>query len=187
MSKREQAKEERRERIVEAAETLIRREGGVDFSMRELADLAGVAFAAAEPGEDPIEHFFEFVEGALGTYTSDSTLFRPLLVVVLSADAHPWADSISAGAEFWLRCLAPAIEAGLVSRDDDCAQLARSLHLGFRGALMGWARGEETAATTRRDLVHISGLLFAGAATVDARPRVEAALRRLESSPAAAR
>ncbi len=201
-SRREQAKEERRERILAAAESLIRQRGDTDFSMRDLAESAEVAFAtpfnlfeskdrllatllsrriwprqrslaAFAPHLDPIDHVFDFASGALGTYTDDPGLFRPLLRSVMSPDVHPVGSSLDAAADFWAQCLGPARRAGLVRDIVDGPGIDRAFHITFRGVLVGWARAEIDTDCAEIDLLQAVGLLLAGSVTDDGRKRVD--------------
>ncbi|MGI9646340.1 MAG: TetR/AcrR family transcriptional regulator [Ilumatobacteraceae bacterium] len=205
-TRREQAKEERRERILAAAEALIRERDDTGFSMRELADSADVAFAtpfnlfeskerllaallfrrvwppqralaASAPGDDAIEHVSDFTTAALHTYTDDEGLFRPLLATVLAPTVRAEGNSLEAAAELWGRCLAPARNDGLLRTDPDDRRLERALHVTFRGALLGWVRGESDLDQVADDLHFTVGTLLAGAVTDDARERVTARFR----------
>ncbi|MEM7276011.1 MAG: TetR/AcrR family transcriptional regulator [Actinomycetota bacterium] len=195
-SRREEAKEERRARIRAAAERLIRQRGDTDFSMRELAAGAGVAFAtpfnlfgskegllastlahrvwprqeslaivpADETATDPIANVVRFATAAFATYTEDEALFRPLLHAVIAQQTPADGRPQETATDLWVRCLAPAREAGLLppaERGD--AQLERACHLAFRGALLGWVRGEMTAEVARDDMVFAVGAMVAAA------------------------
>ena len=201
VSRREQAKEERRERILDEAEALIRARGDAQFSMRELADASALAFATpfnlfeskerllatllfrriwprqrelatSAPGEDAIGHVRDFTSSALRTYTDDAGLFRPLLATVLAPTVQTQGNSLEAASELWGRCLEPLRHEDLLRPTSGEGRLERALHLSFRGALLGWVRGESEVDDVADDLRFTVGTLLAGAVTDDARERV---------------
>ena len=203
-SRREQAKEERRDRIRAAADQLIRERGDTEFSMRELADTAGVAFAtpfnlfeskegllaslfadrilprqvalaSAPLDPDPVAHVIAFTGEAFGTYTEDDELFGPLLQAVIAPGSPSEGRPLEAATEFWTRCLEPARDAGLLRPDADDPRLDRALHLAFRGALLCWARGEVTAEEGRDDVQFAVRSILAGSLVDEARARATAA------------
>lgn len=205
-SRREQAKEERRERILTAAEALIRERGDTGFSMRELAEVAGVAFATpfnlfeskerllatllfrrvwplqrqlatSAPGDDAVEHVRGFTAAAVRTYTDDAELFRPLLETVLAPTVPTAGISLEAAAELWGRCLEPMRRDGLLPTTSGDGRLERALHLTFRGALLGWVRGESDIDHVADDLRFTVGTLLVGSVIDDARGRVAAQFR----------
>ncbi len=116
MSLREQQKSERRHRILDTAERLIRETGGTDFSMRRLVAEAHVSFATpfnlfgskegllyallarsldkitlkglAFESDDPSLHVIEAAENAVQSFVDDPVFLRPLYQVLLSV-SHP--------------------------------------------------------------------------------------------------
>jgi AcrR family transcriptional regulator len=116
MSLREQQKSERRHRILDTAERLIRETGGTDFSMRRLVAEAHVSFATpfnlfgskegllyallarsldkitikglAFQSSDPSLHIIEAAENAVQSFLDDPVFLRPLYQVLLSV-SHP--------------------------------------------------------------------------------------------------
>lgn len=200
-SQRERAKEERRDRIRASAEALIRTRGDADFSMRELADAAGVAFAtpfnlfeskeglltsllvrriwprqealaSASIDVDPIAHVLAFAAAAFDTYTEDEDLFRPLLHAVISPATQTPARSLDAAAELWTRSLEPARRENLIRGDCDVPQLDRAMHLAFRGALLGWVRGDMTSDAALDEVQFAIRMILAGAVIDSARDRL---------------
>ena len=170
VSRREAGKQERRERILAAAEDLIREEGGAAFSMRALAKRAGVAFVtpfnlfeskagvllglvekridvqvgrltARERTVDPIERLFEQAVVGTGAYSADPALYQPLVRAIASADGFDHERLMSRSVELWMLALREAVEAGFVREDRDLTRLARSLHLAFRWTLWQWSFG----------------------------------------------
>src|SRR3546814_4047362 len=109
---REQNKEERRSRILGAAEKLIRELGTVEFSMRELAARAHISHytsynligntgtvlytllhraidritnlpSQADPNFDPLTYAFAMGDLAVAFYVPDQEFFMPLLRFIL--------------------------------------------------------------------------------------------------------
>jgi AcrR family transcriptional regulator len=113
---REKQKTERRNRILDAAEKLIRKTGGTDFSVRVLAAASGVSpatpfnlFGSKEgllyallsrsldqivtvglmfKSPDPAFHVIEATENAVDAFLGDPEFLRPLYQVLLSV-SHP--------------------------------------------------------------------------------------------------
>ncbi|HSG91170.1 MAG TPA: TetR/AcrR family transcriptional regulator [Pseudomonadales bacterium] len=169
MSVREAKKKANRERILVAAEKLIRKDDRIGFSMRALAEEAGVAFATPfnlfeskfgvlcgllekrieaqmeqlgeeDPGRDPVERLFE--QAALGSrmYLADPTLYKPILHEM--SHAGPEAGRVAiVSMKFWSMALQSARDTGLISTDEDVKALARLLQLGFASVLYQWASG----------------------------------------------
>jgi AcrR family transcriptional regulator len=116
MAQREQQKTQRRNRILDAAERLIRDTGGTDFSVRALAAASGVSAATPHnlfgskegllyallsrsldqivtdglsfKSPDPAFHVIEAAENAVSAFLSDPEFLRPLYQVLLSV-SHP--------------------------------------------------------------------------------------------------
>jgi len=170
VSLREAGKEERRERILAAAEELIREEGGAAFSMRALAKRAGVAFVTpfnlfeskagvllglvekridvqvgrqmARKGRiGPIDRLFEQSIVGSRAYSADAALYKPLVRAIANADGFDHKKLTSRSIDIWMLALRDAVEAGLVREDQDLKRLARSLHLAFRWTLWQWSFG----------------------------------------------
>jgi len=170
VSLREAGKKERRDRILVAAEDLIREEQGAAFSMRALAKRARVAFVGpfnlfenkagvllgllekridAQVGRlttrnesiGPIERLFEQAIVGSRAYAADPALYKPLVRAIANADGFDHEKLVSRSVEIWMLALQDAVEAGLVREDQDLARLARSLHLAFRWTLWQWALG----------------------------------------------
>lgn len=116
MSLREKQKNQRRQRILDAAEALIRQTASIEFSMRQLAAAAEVSLATpfnlfgSKEGVlyallartldeitvtglrfregDPMPHVIEAGENAVAAFLGDPDFLRPLYQVLLSV-SHP--------------------------------------------------------------------------------------------------
>ena len=171
MSKREESKEDRRRKILSAAETLLRAGDGADFSMRELAKEAGVSFATpfnlfenkagilialmgkqvarnredlekVTQSESPLENLFQLVAVSVDGYTADPDLLRPLVLTLDSVRGPERRDSRLMGARIWKPALEAARDTGILDSDRNLDLLASSLHLMFRECLSAWAMTE---------------------------------------------
>src|SRR3546814_8403069 len=128
---REQNKEERRSRILGAAEKLIRELGTVEFSMRELAARAHISHytsynlignkgtvlytllhraidritnlpSQADPNFDPLSYAFDMGDLAVEFYVSDTDFFRPLLRFLFGvSDAELRPAFMNKGVRHW--------------------------------------------------------------------------------------
>ena len=170
---RAEAKERRKEQVLAAVEASIRKDGTVNFSMRELADKADVSFATPfnlfGKKEDILAALFNKRVTALaeqttnrdkvGTsidsllrvaidscegYLSDAELFKPL-AQSFRTQSTPQLEAISNHAQsIWKDALADCLADRLLSPDVDLDALARQLHIGFRVAFWMWATEELT-------------------------------------------
>ena len=168
---RTEAKERRREQVLAAAEAFIRRDGSVDFSMKDLANDAKVSFATpfnlfgkkedilaalfnkrvseqaainskrASNG-DGLEHLMRIALDSCNAYLSDAELFRPL-AQSFRMQRTPQLVAVSQSAQaIWKEALERCQEDKLISEELDLSQLARRLHISFRVAFGMWASNE---------------------------------------------
>ena len=172
MGRREQGKQERRERILDAAEAMIRRDRKVAFSMRELAKSADVSFvtpfnllgskagvlvallersmesrfaALAEMrDEDPIERIFVLGDGSVRVYAEDEAFARPLIRALMNAPDEAASESrlLEGATALWKQALTDGAAERLLRPGVNVDLVARQLHVQFRGGLMLWATGE---------------------------------------------
>jgi len=172
MGRREQAKQERRECILDAAEAMIRRDREVAFSMRELAENADVSFvtpfnllgskagvlvallqrsmesrfaALAEMrDEDPIERIFVLGDGSVRVYAEDGAFYRPLIRTLATAPDKAASESclLEGATALWKQALTDGAAERLLRPGVNVDLVARQLHVQFRGGLMLWATGE---------------------------------------------
>ena len=201
MSLREEGKQERRERILAAAEELIREGDGAAFSMRALAKRAGVAFVTPfnlfeskagvllglvekrieaqvrrltvrEETAGPIDRLFEQAVAGSRAYAADPALYGPVIRAIATADGFDHEKLMSRSVALWLLALRDAAEAGLVRTDQDLKRLARSLHLGFRLTLWQWALGGLSADDLEIHCQHAVSVCLLAALTEEGRALV---------------
>ena len=198
MSLREAGKRRRREQILAAAEELIRNHGSVSFSMRGLAEKAGVAFVTPfnlfenkggvlgallearfeaqrermtppSADRDPVERVFDLALLAGRAYTSDAALFRPLLRAVTDVEGFDHAGLYDHAVQLWLLALRDAVAAGMIDPERNVELLARFFHNVFRGALSLWLVGEIDTDEFEGQTEYGVALGLLGALTSDAR------------------
>jgi AcrR family transcriptional regulator len=205
MGRREDAKTERRERIVKAARELIRETGDTGLSMRALARRAGVslttpynlfgskraivlgavqdnkAFAEgleAFKNAGVLERIFGALSVASRTYVADQRFYMALFKTLFD---------ISGGAEyrhffgpgrhaFWRALVSEAIEEGLLDPDVDLDLFTQALEQSILSTLMQWVLGDIEAQHLEPGMHYGFALVLGGAATD--RSRVNLTARR---------
>jgi AcrR family transcriptional regulator len=201
MGLREKHKLERRERILAAAQELIRSTGSVGLSMRALARRAEVSLATpynlfgskgavlAELGlavlkkleremdairsRDPIEDVLHIAELGANTYASDPRFYRVLMGVLTASARGLHDDAITGGSmRLWQRPVEAAVEAGLLRDDVDSEFFARDLVITFLGVLDLWVRGVLDGDAMRIHILYAFTLVLLGVSTDASRPKL---------------
>lgn len=209
MGLREKAKLERRERILAAAQELIRETGSVGLSMRALARRAEVSLATpynlfgskgavlAELGlavlkklelemeelrsRNPIEDLLHIAELGANTYASDPRFYRTLMKVLTASARGLHDDAISGGSvRLWQRPVEAGIRAGLLRADADTEFVARDLVITFLGVLDLWVRGVLDGDAMRTHILYAFTLALLGLSTDASRPRLLRHYHRLQ-------
>jgi AcrR family transcriptional regulator len=174
VGRREQAKSERRARIVEAACELLREVGLEEMGMKALAARAGLsqstvynlfgskqavlaavfdldlnrfeALVAAAASPDPLERLFDTVDLAVEVYRADEPFYRAVM----------WRRPNEAGemglgetlreprSRYWRALVEDAIAHGRLTADADPAVLAAMIIQIFGGVLADWIGGDIT-------------------------------------------
>ena len=165
---REEAKERRRQQVLDAAEAAIRREGSVDFSMRELAQSAGVSFATPfnlfgkkedilaalfnkriteqatqtnqrEHAGSGLNLVFSVASESCDAYLSDAQLFKPL-AQTFRMQSSPQLHAVANQAQaIWREALVDCQNDRVLNTKSDLDKMARQIHLSFRVAFWMWA------------------------------------------------
>lgn len=170
MSQREDAKAERRRRIVAAARDLIRETGDAGLSMRAIAARAGVALTtpyslfgskraiviavledvrefeerfAGLPRSDPIDRIFAALRLSLGFYAADPDFYRTLWSEALNPSGKELRSELITPQRhaFWWSLLDEAQRGGALLADLDLDLLLRTLDLVFGGTMLAWVLG----------------------------------------------
>ena len=169
MTSWETAKSQRREDIVAAARALMRRSGEDGFSMRTLAEAAGVSIATpynlfgskqaillavlsadladyeaalAQLHADKIEVLFQAVSIMTATLRADPEFYRNMLSAV-SRDGGPEFRFMVSGPRYilWKRLLGEATQAGLLQGDVDPDALAITITQHLFANVQAWSQG----------------------------------------------
>ncbi|MEZ5557603.1 MAG: TetR/AcrR family transcriptional regulator [Pseudomonadales bacterium] len=172
MSTREQAKLQRRAAIVSAARALVRNTGAAGFSMRLLAEKAGVSVATpynlfgskqaimlalldaesedfwqalATSAADEIDQFFAAVSQATALYAREPDFYRALLQAVYN-DGGKEFRSVFGPAQHarWRGMVRQAIETGALIRATQADAMAVNLSSLFFSNILEWAFAELT-------------------------------------------
>jgi AcrR family transcriptional regulator len=209
MGLREKRKLERRERILSAAQQLIRDTGSVGLSMRALAERAEVSLATpynlfgskgavlAELGlavlkkleremdqlrsRDPVQDLLHIAELGANTYASDPRFYRTLMRTLTASARGLHDDAVSGGSvRLWQRQVEAAIAAGLLRADADAEFVARDLVITFLGVLDLWVRGVFDGDALRAHILYAFTLALLGVSTDASRPKLLRHYHRLQ-------
>lgn len=170
MATREEAKAQRRDDIVNAARSLIRETGQAGFSMRSLAEAAGVSIATpynlfgskqaivfavldadmnayqyqlSRLKADELDAFFSAVTVATDLYAREPGFYKAVLFAVYADGGREFRSMFGPPRHaFWKRMVADAVQAGYLNRSLDADAFAVNLgHIFFAG-ILEWVAGE---------------------------------------------
>lgn len=208
---RERGKRNRRRRILDAAERLIRESGSTDFTIAELADQAvvsiptiynllgskaGILYALLnrsldpltsnqgqlETAADPVESLMVAARRGTDIFVDDPDFYRPLYRYLLGVgDAVHRPLFLERSRQYWVEALKPLQAAGQLLSRKIGEQLARTLVLGFMGALDLWVQSELDHRQFRAQVLHDAGLILLGFATDDQRSGLLRQLRQQQN------
>ncbi len=183
MKLRDKQMAERRNRILDAAERLIRQTGGTDFSVRTLASVAEVApatpfnlFLSKEgllyallarnleaviseglrfKGANPNLRIVEAATNAVDLFAQDPEFMRPLYRVLLGVgDAIHRPQFMARSLSYWRAAVNTIPDQKLLSTEGDRNLFAISLQALFLGLLEFWVHQEFDDATFRKHAVY---------------------------------
>lgn len=207
---RELQKETRRQRILDAAEALIRETGSTDFSMLVLSDRAGLSPATpynlmgskgailyallnramdqvaqrgrrAKRSADPYRQVLQGAAAVAAVFAADPGFYRPLYRFLLGvSDTVNRPAYMDRGLEYWKGTLDGLHAAGLLPPEIDRDELGRELEIHFVGVLDLWAQQELNAAEFRAQTVYGVALMLLGLADDVARKTLLLRLRGLK-------
>ncbi len=208
MPTREEAKAQRREAIINAALRLMYARGDSGFSMRALADAAGVSIATpynlfgskqaimlavldtgmAHYGErlaklhaDELEIFFEAVSLATELYAEAPKFHQ---AVLFSAYGDGGRDYRAVFGDprflFWKDLVTRAREAGFLHAEIDPSALALALSQQFFICILEWAYGEIELDELEQRVHYTFALLLNGAATASGGARLKPRISALQ-------
>lgn len=207
MSRREEAKQERRRRIVTAARDLIRETGDAGVSMRAIADRADVSlstpynlfgskraivlavlgdirefrekFARLGPANG-IDRIFQVLSMSIRYYVDDPDFYRTLWTGVFDMSRKEVRSALAMPERdaFWLFLIDAAAREGALSPEIDTAMLLRSLDLAFAAVMLSWVVG----ALETGELEAVAGYAYALALRGAAPPEWQPLLAQKVSS-----
>jgi AcrR family transcriptional regulator len=202
MSKREEAKAERRRRIVAAVRDLIRETGDVGLSMRAIAARAGVSLttpynlfgskraivlAVLEDVREfherfsslhqvsAIDRIFHAVSLSLSYYVEDPDFYRTLWTETLDLSGKETRTALITPQRyaFWWALIGEADKEGAFMEGLDLDLLLRNLDLVFGGVMTAWVLGGVEVEDLEPAVGFGYALALRGAASDDARPKIE--------------
>lgn len=204
----ETAKSQRRDDIVAAARALMRRSGVDGFSMRVLAEEAGVSIATpynlfgskqaillevlaadlkayetalAKMHADEIEVLFRTVEMMADVFAEEPDLYRSVIAAV-SRDGGPEFRFMVSGPRYllWKRLLREATEAGLLRADVDPDAFAITVTQHMFANVLDWAQGNLSLAEMAGRIRYGLALSLVAIATPRSRAQIESRLKSAE-------
>ncbi len=170
MSNREEAKHSRRRKIVRAARVLMQQTGDTGFSMRALAEQAGVSIATpynlfgskqaimfavldadlehyqkrlAKVRVDELDVFFKAVSLATTLYSTEPSFYRAVLFAVYNDGGREFRSMFGGPRHvMWRGFVQDAVKAGFLSSDVEPDAFAINLGRTFFSAILEWVSGE---------------------------------------------
>jgi len=170
MSNREEAKHSRRRKIVRAARALMQQTGDAGFSMRALAEQAGVSIATpynlfgskqtimfavldadleyyqkrlAKVRDDELDVFFKAVSLATSLYSTEPSFYRAVLFAVYNDGGREFRSMFGGPRHaMWKGFVQDAVTAGYLSDEVEPDAFAINLGRTFFSAILEWVSGE---------------------------------------------
>jgi AcrR family transcriptional regulator len=204
---RQKQMETRRQRAMDAAESLIRKSGTTDFTMLALAELsqlspatpynlfgskAGLMYALlnrcmdqvdlnggrAAAEPDPFLRALKAAGAVADFFLSDPDFFRPLYQFLIGvSDPVHRPAYMDRGLEYWRRSISGLEQAGLLHPDINGEQLGRELEIHFVGVLDLWVQRELDGPEFRAQTLYGATLLLLSVAEGKDRERLLAQLK----------
>jgi len=196
MTSREHAKNQRRNAIMDAARTLMQASGSAGFSMRALAQHAGVSIATPynlfgskqaimisilevemqayrsqleELRTDPITALFHAVTIATARYNADPGFYRALLFSVYNDGGTEFRSIFSGSSHaIWRELVARAVAAGHLGQEVEPNAFAVMLEHLFFGCLLEWVYGKLPMQELEIRVQYGFALTMLGVANTDA-------------------
>lgn len=200
-------KQIRRERLLEAAASLIRRSGGTDFSMLALAEEAGVSPATPynmlgskagilwalinysldkvldrlsllhAPG-NPYERVVQAAALGAEVFTSESDFYRPLYRFLLGcSDPVNRAQFMDRALGYWMHATEHLDQLGALQSPLNQAEISREMTIHFLGVLELWVQHELDDDQFRAQVVFGNALMLLAVADEPERARLMKHLR----------
>lgn len=205
---REKRKSDRRNRIIQSAEELIRTTGSTDFSMNQLASHAGLSTPTTynligskatvlylllnqyqdrvdveglvgQSSRNPFLNVLRAADAAVDVYITDSIFIRPLMQFLIGlADEVNRPAFMQRGFQYWWRSL-KGLERKNLLEDSDVDLMARDFVIFFTGLIDFWVNGELTDDEFRFSARHGTLLRLIAVGSKEHTPRLMAELRKV--------
>jgi AcrR family transcriptional regulator len=200
MSNREEAKHKRRRQIVRAARALMQQTGDTGFSMRALAEQAGVSIATpynlfgskqtimfavldddlehyqkrlAKVRGDELDTFFKAVSVTTTLFSTEPSFYRAVLLAVYHEGGREFRSMFGGPRHaMWRGFVVDAIEAGYLARDVEPDAFAINLGRSFFAAILEWANDQISLAELDAWAQYAFALALNGMATPKSAPRL---------------
>lgn len=200
--RREEAKGDRRRRIVEAARALVRETGDTGLTMRAIAARAGVSLTtpynlygskraivvailddvrefherfARSRTSDAIERIFRALSITLEYHREDPEFYRTLWGALLNpsgSDELQATLSTPQSAQFWRALLGQAAQEGALRADIDLDMLLQDLLFAFAAAMLAWVMGSLAVEELEPAIGHAYALALAASAEPGRSPAI---------------
>jgi AcrR family transcriptional regulator len=196
MSRREEAKEERRRRIITAARDLIRETGDTGLSMRAIAARAQVSLSTPYnlfgskraivvavledirefherfsrlKTSSSVERIFQALELSIGFYVEDPDFYRTLWTGVFDMSGKEVRAALARPERdaFWQALVDTAAAEGVLLPAIDTVELLRGLDLTFGAVMLNWVLGSLAVEELQAAAGYGYALILRGAATAE--------------------
>lgn len=176
------AKNMRRQRIIDAAEELIKQSGSTEFSMKQLAEKAGISTYTTynligskstvlytllnrsvdrigakreqyQRGDDPVRYVFDAGRAVVDILHAEEAFYRPLMRHLLGVlDAIHRPAFMERSLEYWRTAFVPLQAVGALRDGATAVTLATQVRVYITGALDFWVHEELTGEELQRIL-----------------------------------
>jgi AcrR family transcriptional regulator len=210
LATREEGKQRRRRDIVRAAHRLVQRTGDTGFSMRTLAEEAGVSIATPynlfgskqavmyavldadiDAYQRRLEHlradetevFFKAVTLATGLFAHEPAFYRTVLFAVYSDGGREYRAMFSGPRHaMWRRLVVAARDAQVLVADVEPDAFALQLGRSFFAAIMEWVLGELSIEELEISAHYAFALLLLSMATPASAPALRLRTQNLQEN-----
>jgi AcrR family transcriptional regulator len=200
MASREEAKERRRQEIVRAARVLMQQTGNTGFSMRALADTAGVSiatpynlfgskqavmFAVLDADleqyqerlerlrADEVDVFFKAVTLTRSLFATEPGFYRAVLFAAYSSGGTTFRSMFDGPRHaMWRRLVRDAIQAGVIRPEVDATNFAINFGYIFFSGILEWANEAISLDELEARVQYGIALALHGVATPDYHERL---------------
>ena len=208
MPNREESKDQRRRQIVSAARSLMQQTGNAGFSMKSLADQAGVSLATSynlfgskqaimfavldadlahyqsrleKLRADKLEVFFRAVSLATQLYATEPGFYKAVLFAIYNDGGREYRAMFSGPRHaMWKEMVQDAVDAGVLAADTAPDIFAVHLGRAFFSCILEWVSGELTLAGLEIWVHYGFAIALRAMATPASAARLDKKLRQLQ-------